>query len=155
MRPFGIVYLVADTLTGKKYVGQTRQVLEVRWQQHVGANYTLPPQSALDKAIRATGADLFTIEQIDEATNQLDLDDREAYWIRFHWTANPERGYNSLEARTANPAFAKNAPKVELSSATRARFRNRRKQVELKPVEHPTVLRWHSLPAHMRRDSSA
>jgi len=153
----GIIYLVTNKVTGHKYVGQTTQLLAVRWQQHLGTNYTLPPTSALDKAIKQYGEAAFTVEQIDSSTSNFWLDAQERHWIKFYDACNPEKGYNVLEARTAITSERAVAAQTECTPAQRARQRNNhksRKTEVLVPVERPTVLRWHSLPAHMRRESS-
>lgn len=33
----GYIYLVTNTVTGKKYIGQTRASIAQRWRQHVSA----------------------------------------------------------------------------------------------------------------------
>ena len=53
MKPFGIVYLIWNMVNGKKYVGQTIQPLEKRFNAHKYAD------SLLGRAIRKYGAENF------------------------------------------------------------------------------------------------
>ena len=74
----GFIYLITNNINGKRYVGQTIQTINKRWNAHV-AKYGKRPM--IDKAIDKYGKDNFVIEEIDklsshskaELKNQLDI----------------------------------------------------------------------------------
>lgn len=55
---YGIIYVVENTINGKKYVGQTVQPLKVRWQRHCRKEQS--GCVALASAIAKYGADALT-----------------------------------------------------------------------------------------------
>ena len=83
----GFIYKVTNKVTGKSYIGQTRNTVEFRWRQH----YNAKDNKYFHRAIQKYGKDQFevsTIEQCDVSK----LDEREIYWINHYDTFN--NGYN-------------------------------------------------------------
>jgi group I intron endonuclease len=63
MKPAAIIYLVTNSINGKRYVGLTRFPVRDRWRQHVyNANYGL--RTYLYSAMRKYGAENFSIQPI-------------------------------------------------------------------------------------------
>ena len=91
MSPYGIVYLIRNTLNGKGYVGQTRRPLAVRVAQH--ANESRTKTSAIGCAMRRYGRDAFEVEVLTECEDQDKLNAAEAYFVRKLNTMSPN-GYN-------------------------------------------------------------
>ena len=89
-RPYGIVYRVNCVPSGKSYVGQTVRPLSVRWKAH---KYNQEGCRALKAAIEKYRAEAFTIEVIDTATSQEELNAKEIHWIGVLGTMSPG-GYN-------------------------------------------------------------
>jgi len=94
----GCIYRILNLITGKVYIGQTKQFLKRR-KRHFseGKNGKTP----LYKSIRKYGKEMFlvNIEEFDipiEIINQ-----REAFWIKYYKSDNREYGYN-LESYTEN-----------------------------------------------------
>jgi hypothetical protein len=87
-----IVYLLTNRANGKRYVGQTRRTLELRWWEH-----TKPSQHkdglALHNAIRKYGPAAFEKSVLSTATNLEALNSLERFWIRELKTLRPH-GYN-------------------------------------------------------------
>lgn len=84
-----IIYKVTNLVNGKCYVGQTRMSLQNRWKHHRYAHGC----SALHSAIEKYGVENFTIEQIDSADTQDELNQKEQFWIAKLNTLSPN-GYN-------------------------------------------------------------
>src|SRR5262245_22718978 len=90
----GFIYLATNIITGKRYVGQTRLGVFIRWQQHVAASRSPRMRtSVLHAAIRKYGPDAWTVEAIGEAHSQAELDQREAAAIVAFASIVPG-GYN-------------------------------------------------------------
>jgi group I intron endonuclease len=91
----GIIYLITHKASGRRYVGQTIQTLERRWEYHLEQAWAghIKGAESLHAAIREYGADAFEIRQIDEGTTKIDLGQRERHWIKTLRTLVP-RGYN-------------------------------------------------------------
>ena len=83
-----VIYKIVNNLNGMPYIGQTTKTVAERVQRHING------RSKIGKAIRKYGKENFTIEVIDHATNQQELDELERYWIAF-FNAR-ENGYNTL-----------------------------------------------------------
>lgn len=84
------IYCITNGVNGKRYVGQTTQSIERRWQQHCLLQGKC---RALENAIRKYGVASFAIHELDEAQSQADLDRLERQWIERMQTISP-RGYN-------------------------------------------------------------
>jgi group I intron endonuclease len=89
----GIIYLIRNTLNGKVYVGQTKNGLKGRWSDHV---YSARHGSEwrIHQAIRKHGPDAFTIEQIEAAETDVELNAKETALIAVHRSCDYLHGYN-------------------------------------------------------------
>lgn len=88
-----IIYSCVCTPTGQRYVGQTCQTCEERWDGHVRAALARRPGSKrLHNAIRKYGPDAFTHEVLEEVRGQDAANKAEAKWI----TKYDCRGPNGL-----------------------------------------------------------
>lgn len=94
---FGIIYLVTHKKTGRKYVGQTKEVSAAhRWQKHI-EEVGKPSRKGLRpliKAIQEFGPDAFRCEQIDDAASLAELNEKERHWISKLGTLVPN-GFNA------------------------------------------------------------
>jgi hypothetical protein len=89
----GMIYLATQRSTGKKYVGQTmRGSVELRWEQHV-ADSKAGGRSLIQKAIRSTGEEDFTIVELSRHQSRDELNAAEADAIEKHGTLAPV-GFN-------------------------------------------------------------
>lgn len=89
----GIIYLIINKENGHKYVGQTTQPLNKRWQQHIHEAKRMSSKP-LHRAFRKYGVDKFTIKVIDECDESL-LNEKEQYWIEQYNTFESADGYNA------------------------------------------------------------
>ena len=90
----GIIYLIINKQNGHKYVGQTTQGMNKRWQQHIQEAMRMSSKP-LHCAMRKYGNHNFTIKEIDECDESL-LNEREEYWIKQYNTIESGEGYNSI-----------------------------------------------------------
>lgn len=89
-KPYGLIYLVTNKVTGKVYIGQTISTIAARWKGHCGAW----KGSRLRLSIETHGRAAFSIEKIDEALDKNELDDLERFYIAAYGATNKEVGYN-------------------------------------------------------------
>lgn len=89
----GIIYLITNKENGHKYVGQTTQPMNKRWQQHIMESSKMS-QKPLHRAFRKYGVHRFSIQEIDECEQEL-LNEREEYWIKHYNTFESSEGYNA------------------------------------------------------------
>lgn len=75
MAKYGYIYLITNTSNNKMYVGQTIRSVSKRFEEHCKAD------SYIGSAIRKYGKDKFTLNIIDYATNEQELNEKEINWI--------------------------------------------------------------------------
>ena len=85
-----IIYKITNRVNGKIYIGQTTKPLIVRWRLHCSPGSGC---NAMKNAIQKYGKENFTVEQIDVACDQEELDKKEQYWIS-HYDCIAPKGYN-------------------------------------------------------------
>lgn len=84
------IYLLTNTINGKKYVGQTWEAKETRWQKHYSSSEKTCVK--LNRAIAKYGKEAFAIETLTTAKTQEKADRLEAYYIEQYDTIT--NGYN-------------------------------------------------------------
>jgi len=87
---YGIVYLITNTMNGKRYVGQTTHTLEHRQRAHLRS----PRNRHLAHAFRRYGRDAFVWHVLREAASQEVLDKLEDQFILAFNTLDRRFGYN-------------------------------------------------------------
>jgi group I intron endonuclease len=88
----GLVYLITNIVTGKFYVGQTRQNLPRRKGEHVYRSNLGERDHKLYRSMRKHGLENFTFEVLYECQPGDDLDTMERFFIASANSYN--RGYN-------------------------------------------------------------
>lgn len=88
--PYGVIYLVTNSVTGKVYVGQTIMSIKDRWKGHCNAG----SGSRLWLSIQKYGRDSFTISEISSANSKQELDDLERRFIKEYRSTDKSIGYN-------------------------------------------------------------
>lgn len=97
-----IIYKITNTINGKVYIGQTKKSLDDRWKSHMN-RYRNNCDYHLYESMRKYGVENFTVEEIDSANNEDDLNYKEMYWISFYNSNSSEFGYNSTPGGESNP----------------------------------------------------
>ena len=88
------IYLITNHINGKKYIGQSRNLIK-RWGQHKTESRKDNPKMIVDKAIKKYGIDNFSFEILFECPLDM-LDDWETDMIRLYDSVRP-RGYNCVD----------------------------------------------------------
>jgi group I intron endonuclease len=96
------VYLITNKINNKKYIGITKNSIEIRWKVHCSKNSYC---TYLKNAIQKYGKENFIIEQIFEVFNKEDVVFFESYFITYFNTMEPI-GYNLIKSRY-NLGFSK------------------------------------------------
>ena len=94
----GLVYLVTNLANGKRYVGQTRTSLAIRWAAHCREAQALKPRGGMPRAIREFGPDKFEIRRLCSCPIDY-LNECEAMFIEVFGTLRD--GYNRVVVSTA------------------------------------------------------
>lgn len=81
------IYKISNTRNDKVYIGQTTLSAQKRFLEHSRSN------SLIGNAMRKHGIDCFSVEIIDVASSQLELDHKERYYISQLNSQTPN-GYN-------------------------------------------------------------
>lgn len=90
------IYKITNTVNGKLYIGQSKRSIEKRFKRHLSDANNGVLNTHFARAIRKYGSDNFTIELIDTANSQAELNEKERYWIQYYNTVN--NGYNETDA---------------------------------------------------------
>lgn len=90
------IYKIINKINNKVYIGQSIRPIEQRFQRHINDAINNTLDTHLARAIRKYGKDNFSIELVDTATTQDELNSKEQYWIRFYNSICD--GYNETDA---------------------------------------------------------
>lgn len=89
-----LIYLAENKIDGRRYVGQTRHPLSIRWSQHKHEALKRKPRTYFHKAIALHGVDAFTVRVIAFARTDEELNELERIWIEHFRSADRRFGYN-------------------------------------------------------------
>ena len=90
------IYKISNKINNKVYIGQTINPIMERFHRHVNDAINGVLDTHFARAIRLYGPENFSIEQIDTATTQEELTQKEHDWIVFYNSI--EDGYNETDA---------------------------------------------------------
>ena len=90
------IYKITNIQNNKVYIGQSIRPIEQRFARHINDAINNILDTHFARAIRKYGKESFIIEEIDYATTQEELNEKEQYWIRFYDSVNS--GYNETDA---------------------------------------------------------
>ena len=137
-----------NTTNGKRYVGQTRQTVAVRWSQHVSAARR-PRGNHFLCAIRKYGQRAFVQETLEEVPSLEMANEAEQRWISYFNSNDSRYGYNldaGGNARLTNPLsrarqsaaqkarFAKPGAREKLAESTRGRHLSEEHRLKLSVI---------------------
>ena len=90
------IYKISNIVNDKVYIGQSIRPIEERFQRHINDAMNNRLDTHFARAIRLYGPDKFYIEQIDTASSQEELTQKEHDWIVYYNSV--EDGYNETDA---------------------------------------------------------
>lgn len=108
------IYKITNIQNNKVYIGQTIRPINDRFHRHINDAMNNILDTHFARAIRKYGKDSFIIEEIDKATNQNELNEKEQYWI--HYYNSIKNGYNETDAISkcgGNTYLSKTAEEME------------------------------------------
>lgn len=109
-KPYGYIYLVINKINEKKYIGQTvtkvwkdhQTPIKERWKREISTSFSRKKNKSqlryIEYAIVKYGSSNFILLELDQASNQVELNAKENYWMEHFDTLNPEKGYNVMES---------------------------------------------------------
>jgi group I intron endonuclease len=90
------IYKITNIQNNKVYIGQTIRPITERFNRHINDALHNIIDTHFARAIRKYGKESFKIEEIDSASSQEELNQKEQYWIRYYDSVN--QGYNETDA---------------------------------------------------------
>lgn len=91
------IYCITNTINNKRYVGKTTQTLEERFKEHCRDSFKERcNKRPLYDAMNKYGVENFIIEELEQVENEVELDEREIYWIQELQTYGSS-GYNATK----------------------------------------------------------
>lgn len=90
------IYKITNDINNKIYIGQTNKPVKRRFQRYIQDAVSNRLDTHLARAIRKYGKEHFHIEVIDVAQSQVELNQKEHYWINFFDSVN--NGYNETDS---------------------------------------------------------
>ena len=97
------IYKVTNIINGKLYIGQTTRFIQDRWERHINDALSNRLDTHFARAIRKYGPENFVVEQIDVASTQEELNEKEIYWIKFYNTV--KNGYNMTDGAVGGNTY--------------------------------------------------
>src|SRR5271157_5479132 len=80
---YGIIYVAFNILTGKRYVGQTKYLLNRRINSHYSDSRNIKTTKLFAKALQKYRKNSFDWEIKDVAISQEELNEKEKLWIKL------------------------------------------------------------------------
>ena len=90
------IYKITNIQNNKVYIGQTIRPIKDRFNRHINDALNNILDTHFARAIRKYRKESFIIEEIDIASSQEELNQKEQYWIRYY-NATID-GYNETDA---------------------------------------------------------
>lgn len=101
----GFIYIIKNTINSKIYIGQTKNSVKQRWQEHL--RHAQYGSQVINRAMKKYGVENFYVETLEICNIEL-LDYREMYYIDLYDATNKSKGYNvSIGGNT--PKFKRKA----------------------------------------------
>jgi hypothetical protein len=108
----GCIYLVTNTVTGQRYVGQTTYSMHERWRHHVRSRNEVG--DGLGDAVGRFGQRAFSIVELVRTDRLTELDALEQFYIEQYETLAPN-GYNLTPGGKAFRRTARNCERISYS----------------------------------------
>lgn len=89
----GTIYKITNNINNKIYIGKTTQKVNRRWKDHRNAKNNM----LIAKAIRKYGKENFTFEIVEDNIEDINLAEKEAFYILYFKSNDLKIGYNQCE----------------------------------------------------------
>lgn len=116
------IYRITNNLNGMIYIGQTRRTVAERVKQHIYQ------QSKIGKAMTKYGTENFSIDVIDHADTQEEVDSLERFWIAFYNSC--ENGYNTLSGGKPTKKEFKVISSLSISAPKKRKYKPKKELYE-------------------------
>ena len=110
----GIIYCATNLINGRKYIGQTTQLLEKRIRQHI--YYKNSP--LLHMKINEHGPENFKWDVLCECETRQELNEKEIYYISKYKTLVNQNGYNLMQGSETKCIISPGGEKHYLNKMT-------------------------------------
>lgn len=126
-RKYGFIYKMTNIVNGKIYIGKTECSIERRFKEHL--RYCDIYNNQIEKSFNTRlypamlkyGKENFKIELVERLIiNDVDINEREKYWISFYNSQNGSIGYNISPGGLGGPLFKGRKHSVESKNKMRA-----------------------------------
>lgn len=111
-----VIYCHTCSITGKRYVGQTRRSLRWRWKRHISQSREVRRCGAFHHAIRKYGVNVWVHEVLEETATQAEADAAEQRWIEHFGSVAPH-GYNLRSGGAVSCLHAISKKKIGVASS--------------------------------------
>lgn len=109
------IYKITNIQNNKVYIGQSIRPIEDRFHRHINDALNNILDTHFARAIRKYGKENFIIEEIDSASTQEELTQKERYWIQYYNSV--QEGYNETDATSkcgGNTYLSKSQEEMEI-----------------------------------------
>ena len=87
---YGYIYQIKNNVNNRVYIGQTKREPQIRFNEYKRGCHNILLKEDFDKY----GIENFTFSVIDTATDYVQLDEKEKYWIKYYNSMDSKHGYN-------------------------------------------------------------
>ena len=109
------IYKITCKVNNKIYIGQTKNSIKSRFENHIKNALNNNLNTHLARAIRKYGKENFIVEQIDSANTSYELTEKEYFWIDKLQSTDPEIGFNeTLNKNRCGGNTYKNKTQLEM-----------------------------------------
>lgn len=98
--PYGYVYIITNTINGKKYIGQRKWKYPNKEDNYMGSG------TLLFQSYKKYGKENFNKTIIDWANSKEELDKKEQYWIKLYNATESEEFYNIIGGGTGGETWS-------------------------------------------------
>lgn len=119
-----IIYKAVNKTNGKVYVGQTKNSLAYRRDQHIRETRCKTHKNTyFHDAIQKYGEDNFEFSIIDTADTKEEADEKERYWIKYYNSTDKKCGYNLVTGGFRGGQYTERA-KANIGITTKEKWKD-------------------------------